>query len=74
MADGIDLTCIDCAHMHRDREGGRWCQSPQIIAFLGNSLRCVWERDSVPSSERGPDPSIRKCGPNARNFKLKEAW
>lgn len=72
--DRIDATCVDCAYMNRDREGGRWCRSPQLLTYTGHTLRCVWERDAVISSDRGADPTIRKCGPQDLNYKMKEAY
>ena len=72
--DAIDYSCIGCAYMNRDREGGRWCSSPQLLHFLGHSLRCVWERDKVIASARANDPTIRKCGPAALNFQQKEQF
>eukprot|EP01034_Spumella_vulgaris_P011799 gene11799-15012_t len=51
-----DALCRDCAHMHPDRDGGRWCSSPQILKATGHSIRCVWERDAAPEPERShPD-------------------
>ena len=50
--DRIDATCVDCAFMHRDRESGWWCRSPQLLNFCGHPLRCVWERDAVNASAR----------------------
>lgn len=72
--DAIDYTCIDCAFMRRDKEGGRWCSSPQILNYQGRSIRCVWERDKVQASARAHDPTIRKCGPSAENFAMKEQF
>jgi len=68
MADGIDATCTDCEYMHRDRDGGRWCSSPQLLRSYGYSMRCIWERDHVKDPLR-QTPADQKCGPNAINWK-----
>jgi hypothetical protein len=65
--DRIDASCADCAFMHRDRDGGRWCSSPQLLRAMGHSQRCVWERDGVRDQSRAGDTA--KCGREAVNFK-----
>lgn len=67
-----DNMCRDCEFMHPDREGGRWCSSPQILAFQGHSIRCVWERDNAPEPERSHANGTGKCGPQHLNFKRRE--
>lgn len=67
-----DSQCRDCAHMHPDRDGGRWCSSPQILKHLGHSIRCVWERDNTVEKGRSHEAGTGKCGPQAANFTLRE--
>lgn len=67
-----DSLCRDCEYMHPDRDGGRWCSSPQILKHLGKSIRCVWERDNAPEPERSHDDGTGKCGQQALNFKRRE--
>ena len=55
-------------------DASEFCLQQNNPALAEYEPTMAWERDGVTSSERGVDPSIRKCGPNARNFKLKEAW
>lgn len=69
-----DSMCRDCEHMHPDREGGRWCSSPQLLKFYGRSVRCVWERDNAPEPERSHEDGTGKCGQEGKNFKRKEAY
>lgn len=71
-ASTIDYTCRDCAHMHRDKDGGRWCSSPQILKHMGHSIRCVWERDHIIEGERSRFTDTAKCGPKSVNFKRRE--
>lgn len=68
-----DFLCGDCAHMHRDRDGGRWCSSPQVLKGLGHSIRCVWERDDVRAEDRSHDEGTGKCGSKALNFRRRES-
>lgn len=72
--DVSDDSCRDCAHMHRDRDGARWCSSPQILKALGHSIRCVWERDHAPEPDRSHPAGTGKCGPMALNFKRRESY
>ena len=62
-----DADCRNCAHMHPDRDGGRWCSSPQILKARGHSIRCIWERDYVSEPLRNT-PETQKCGTNFINF------
>jgi len=68
----LDESCRDCAFMSRDRDGGRWCSSPQALKGLGYSIRCVWERDDVRDNERSHPAGTGKCGSRALNFKRRE--
>lgn len=71
--DANDSGCRDCAHMNYDRDGARWCSSPQAIKGIGHSIRCVWERDHYVDHQRDAEKATRKCGPSLRNFVRREA-
>ncbi len=68
----IDTACRNCAHMHPDRDGGRWCSSPQVLRHLGHSIRCVWEKDAVGAADRSRFTETQKCGPQSLNYKPRE--
>lgn len=67
-----DADCRNCAHMHPDRDGGRWCSSPQILKARGHSIRCIWERDQTREPGRIMDEGTAKCGASAINYKPRE--
>jgi len=67
-----DAACRNCAHMHPDKDGGRWCSSPQVLKHLGHSIRCVWEKDSVAAPDRSKFTGTEKCGPESKNWKPRE--
>ena len=67
-----DALCRNCAHMHPDRDGGRWCSSPQVLRHMGHSIRCVWEKDAVGAADRSRFTETQKCGPESKNWKLRE--
>lgn len=69
-----DHLCRDCEYMHPDREGGRWCSSPQALKGLGHSIRCVWERDQHVELDRSHANGTGKCGPRALNYKKREGY
>lgn len=63
-----DTLCRDCAHMRLSDDGGRWCWSPEIIAWQGRGSRCVFEVDTFVDRDRSAEKGTGKCGRDFSNF------